>query len=216
MKKFWSRSLLICTLGVLLLAGCGGKDSDSADDEKSGLDKLAETAENMANAAEEAGESLNEDREPVPPVSFKVLLGYLPMQIDEMKKENPRGETATMGAWTFSQANADYSGPDDKSATVEIFDYAYIGVMYAPIRMWMKMKINRESTEGYERTTEIAGYPAFEKFEHADQHAEATILVGERFIVTINTRQMPEDMPRQVAENMELQKLAKEKGSPNA
>ena len=115
-----------------------------------------------------------------------------------------------MGEWTFSQASADYNGECGKSASVEIFDYAYIGMMYAPIRMWLKMKINRESTEGYERTTEIAGYPAYEKFENADQHGEVTILVGDRFIVTIDSRQMPEHTPRHVAENMELQKLAKE------
>ena len=62
MKKFWSRSLLICTLGVLLLAGCGGKDSDSADDEKSGLDKLAETAadERLALMQSELGSWFNE------------------------------------------------------------------------------------------------------------------------------------------------------------
>ncbi len=210
MKKFWSQSLVLCVLGVLLLAACGGKNSDTAGEEKSDLQKLTEAAENMATAAEEAGKGLGEDRDPVPPVSFKVLLGYLPAQIDDMKKDNPRGETSTMGEWTFSQASADYNGEEGKSASVEIFDYAYIGMMYAPIRMWLKMKINRESTEGYERTTEIAGFPAYEKFENSDQHSEATILVGDRFIVTIDSRQMPEDTPRHVAENMELRKLAKE------
>ncbi|MBE0645274.1 MAG: hypothetical protein IH600_14415 [Bacteroidetes bacterium] len=216
MKKIRSHSILVAALSVLILAGCGGKNSDTASEEKSALDQLSESAQNMATAAEEASKGFSEDREPVPPVSFKVLLGYLPMQVLEMKQENKRGETSTMSEWTFSQASADYNGTEGISARVEIFDYAYIGMMYAPIRMWLKMKINRESTEGYERTTEVAGFPAYEKFENESQHSEVTLLVGDRFIVTINTNKLPENMPRQVAEEMRLQQLAKESGKTPA
>lgn len=216
MKTFFTKSFFTAALCGLLLAGCGGKSGDSANEEKSELDKLSEAAQNMATAAEEASKGLSDDRKPEPPVSFKVLMTYLPKQIDEMKQENARGETATMAEWTYSQASADYNGPDGKSASVEIFDYAYIGMLYAPIKMWMKMKINRESTEGFERTTEIAGFPAHERYDREGEHSETTVLVGDRFIVTVKTHTMPEDMPRQIAEQMGLERLAKEKGQAPA
>jgi hypothetical protein len=216
MKHSFSHYLVPCALGVLLLAGCGGKGDGAADEEKSDLQKLTEAAENMATAAEEAGKSMTDDRKPEPPVPFKTLLTYLPQQVGGMKQENPRGETATMGEWTYSQASADYNESDGKSARVEIFDYAYIGMMYAPIRMWLKMKINRESTEGFERTTEIAGYPAYEKYENANAQGEVTVLVGDRFIVTVNTTKMSDSGPRDVAKSMALGNLAKEKGQPPA
>jgi hypothetical protein len=211
MNTFFPKSILAAALCALLLVGCGGKS-----EEKSEIEKLSEAAQNMATAAEEAGKGFSDDRKPEPPVSFKILLTYLPQQIEGMNQENARGETATMGEWTFSQASAEYNGTDGKSARVEIFDYAYIGMMYAPIRMWLKMKINRESSEGYERTTEVAACPAYEKYENQGEHSEITILVGDRFIVTINTSSMQEDMPRKIASAMSLDKLANEKAQPPA
>lgn len=216
MKSFLHIPLLPALLAVLLLAGCGGKDGSAASEEKGALDQLSEAAKNMQTMAEEMTSDTFADREPQPPVSFKVLLTYLPEEIDGMKKENPRGETSTMGEWNYSSASADYKGPDGMSARVEVLDYAYIGMLYAPVRMWLKMKINKESTEGFERTTEIAGYPAYEKWEISGEHAEVTVLVGDRFIVNIDTRKLPENKPREIAEHMNLGKLAKEKGQPPA
>ncbi len=215
MRHFFSHYLVPCALGVLLITGCGGK-GDGAAEEKSDLQKLTEAAENMATAAEEAGKSMTDDRKPEPPVPFKTLLGYLPQQIGGMQQENARGETATMAEWTYSQASADYNGTEGISAKVEVFDYAYIGIMYAPIRMWLKMKINRESTEGFQRTTEVGGYPAYEEYENSNAHGKLTVLVGDRFIVTVDTYKMSESAPRDVAKSMALGKLAKEKGQPPA
>jgi hypothetical protein len=210
MRMFFSFSFLPAALSLLLLAGCGGKDGDSASGEKSKFEELAEAAENMKIAAEEMTSQAGADREPQPPVSFRVLLTYLPSQIADLEQQAPRGETSSMGEWTFSTANADYRGQDNQSASVQIADYAYIGMMYAPVRMWLKMKINKESTEGFERTTEVEGFPAYEKFDIRNQTGEVTILVGDRFIVNITTRGMSESAPRQVAAMMNLKKLAKE------
>lgn len=58
----------------------------------------------------------------------------------------------------FSQASARYE-QGEVNASVEIFDYAHIGTLYAPFKMLVKMKLNKESTSGYERSTEIAGFP---------------------------------------------------------
>ncbi|MFZ1729432.1 MAG: hypothetical protein WBQ23_04110 [Bacteroidota bacterium] len=216
MKTYFPKSMLAAALCGLLFIGCGGKSGDSTDGEQSELEKLSEAAQNMATAAEEAGKGFDENRKPEPPVSFKILVNYLPKVIDEMPQENARGETATMGEWNYSQASADYNGADGKSATVEIFDYAYIGMMYAPIKMWLKMKINRESTEGYERTTEVAGFPAYEKYERQGEQSEMTVLVGDRFIITVKTNTMPENMTREIATSMQLEKLAKEKSQTPA
>jgi len=84
-------------------------------------------------------------------------------------------------------------------------------MLYAPFRMMWKMGYDRESSKGYERTTEIAGYPAVEKWSIDSERAEATVLVDDRFIVTATSRKMPEGTPRQMLEEMGLQELAKEK-----
>lgn len=198
--------MLSMTLGLALLAGCGGKGEEAAG-EKSGLEQIAEAAKNMKTAAEEI--TAGQEREPQPPVSFKTLLTYLPAEIGGMPQSNPRGETSSMGEWKYSNASADYEG-GELSARVEISDYAYINMLYAPVRMWLKMNISRESTEGFEHTVEVAGYPAYEKFQNSGKRGELTVLVGDRFIVNINTTGLDEDAPRKVAEAMALKKLAKE------
>ena len=215
MRKYFSLPLLSAALCVLLLAGCGGKGGDAATEDKNSLDKLAEAAENMKTAAEEMTAAAGEEREPLPPVSFKVLLTYLPVQIGDMKQENPRGETTAYDQWKFSTANAEYNG-GERSARVEIFDYAHIGMMYAPIRMWLKMNIQRESSDGFERTTEVESFPAYEKYDNGSKQAELTMLVGDRFVVKIDTRGLAEDAPRKVAASMNLKKLAKESAQPPA
>jgi hypothetical protein len=199
--------LLSTVLFLLLFTGCGGKGGD-ATGEKSGLEQLAEAAENMKTAAEEM--TAGQDREPQPPVSFKTLLTYLPAEIGGMPQSNPRGETSSMAEWKYSNASADYEG-GETSARVEISDYAYINMLYAPVRMWLKMNISRESTEGFEHTVEVAGYPAYEKFQTNGKRGELTVLVGDRFIVNIHTNGLAEDAPRKVAEAMPLKKLAQEK-----
>ena len=92
MRTFLKIPLLPALLGILLLAGCGGKGDGAATEEKGALDQLTDAAKNVKTMAEEMSSDTFADREPQPPVSFKVLLTYLPAQIDEMAKENPRGE----------------------------------------------------------------------------------------------------------------------------
>ena len=216
MRKFLLLPFLPAVLGILLLAGCGGKDGDAASEEKGALQEISEAAKNMKTMAEEMTAEGETQREPQPPVSFRVLLTYLPEQIEDLQQETPRGETSTMGEWSYSTASARYRGPENRSAKVEIFDYAYIGMLYAPVRMWLKLNINKESTEGYERTTQVAEFPAFEKWTESSQRGKVTVLVGDRFIVEVETTNLPENMPRDIAHRLRLDALAKEKGQPPA
>ena len=81
-----------------------------------------------------------------------------------MKAEEPKGETTTAGNWKYSQAEVDFASEDGKrSAEVGIFDYAHIPLLYVPFNMLLNMNVSRESTEGYERSVKIEGYPGVTK-----------------------------------------------------
>lgn len=212
MRKSLSIVLFLALLSSLPLAGCGGGgDENAAQEEKSELEKLADAADEMAKAAEDMASGTTEEREPVPAVSFRVLMKYLPAEFLDLQRMEPEGESASYGNWNFSQASVKFTGPENAWVELEVFDYAYISMLYAPFRMMWKMGYNRESSKGYERTTEIAGYPAVEKWSIDSERAEATVLVGDRFIVTATSRKMPEGTPRQILEEMGLQDLAEEK-----
>ncbi len=211
MKTSIPLMLVLGFLSISLLTACGGGDQKSDLEKLSdAAEEMADQAENLADQAQDMTTGMTDDREPQPAVHFKVLMNYLPDGFGDLERGEPRGEKASMGNWTYSSAEVDFTGMDNSNANVEIFDYAYISMLYASFNMIFKMGFEQESSEGYERTTEIAGSPAIEKWEEAGQHAEATVLVGERFIVTVTTRNLPHDMPRQIIETMDLSGLAKE------
>mgnify|MGYP005839625707 FL=1 len=209
------RKVLFTTVlfSFFILEGCGDKSKDQPEEMK---ENKSSYSSDEKKAAEEylsqmSESEMFEDKEPVPPVSFKVLMNYLPKEVPGLKAEKPRGETATWDKWTHSLANVEFrSENDNQSARVEIYDYAYITNLYLPYQMLFKMKYNRESSEGYEKSTEISGNPTFEKWNEDDKDNEVTILVGKRFIVHVETNEMPEGSARKIAESMDLGSLAKE------
>lgn len=149
------------------------------------------------------------DRKPVPPVSFKVLIDYLPQSLEGMKADAPKGQTTTAGEWQYSQAETDYRSEDgSKSARVGLFDYAHIPMLYVPFQMMLNMKINTESTEGYERSTKIGGFPAYEKWRKDGGENEVTVLVGDRFVVTTTTHGLGEGSAKKIVESIDLKGLA--------
>lgn len=211
MKTSFPLLMVLGLLSVSLITACGG-------DQKSELDKLSDAAEEMADQAEKMAETAQDmttevtgDKEPQPAIHFKVLMTYLPTAFGDLEPGKPKGESASIGNWNYSSAEVRFRGPENSNVEVEIFDYAYISMLYASFNMMFKMNFNKESSEGFERTTEIGGYPAIEKWVEAQQNGEATVLVGERYIVTVNSHGLPEATPREVLESMNLSGLASEK-----
>ena len=185
------------------LAACGG-DKGSNDNALSQLTSAVSQMEKMTKGMTAAA-----DRKPVPPVSFKVLIDYLPQSLDGMKAGEPKGQTTTAGEWQYSQGETSYQSEDgNKTAKVGLFDYANIPMLYAPVQMIMNMNMSTESTEGYERSTKIGGFPAHEKWTKVGQENEVTILVADRFVVTTTTRGLGEDSAKRIAESIDLKGLA--------
>jgi hypothetical protein len=72
----------------------------------------------------------------------------------------------------------------------------------------MNMKMSTESTEGYERSTKIAGFPAHEKWTKDGEDNEVTIMVADRFVLTTTTHGLGEDSAKKLAESLDLKGLA--------
>ena len=88
-----------------------------------------------------------------------------------------------------------------------IFDYAHIPFLYVPFTMMLNMNVSTESTNGYERSTKVDGYPAFEKW-NKDGNSEMVVLVGDRFIVKAETRGLGEGSAKKIVEDIDLKGLA--------
>lgn len=179
-------------------AAPGGTTNDPFAQFSSAVDQMKKAAEGLA-----AG-----DRKPVPPVAFRELIDFLPQKVGGLRRQEPKGETTSAGNWRYSQAEVQFRSPDGKrSAEVGIFDYAHIPFLYVPFRMLLNMSVARESTEGYERSGQLAGHPAYEKWSK-NGSSEVVVLVGDRFVVKTEARGLGEGSARKIAEGMELKKLA--------
>ena len=204
---------VLLVFSVFVLAGCGDSPKDQPQQENK--EESASNTEGMPNDLKEMAEMMSgevtEGKEPVAPVSFKVLMNYLPKEIPGLKAEKPRGETVQWQKWTHSSASAEFNGEtDNQSARVNIYDYAYISNLYLPYQMMFKMKFERESIDGYEKSTELNGMPTFEKWDIEGKDNEVTVLVGKRFIVNVSTNNMPEGSARKIAEGLDFGSLASE------
>jgi hypothetical protein len=108
-----------------------------------------------------------------------------------------------------TRRRADFDSQDgSRSVDVGIFDYAHIPFLYLPFNALIGMSVSKESTEGYQRSTKIAGYPGFEGWNRKGA-SEAVVLLGDRFIVKAEARGMGEGAARKVLEAMDLSGLAK-------
>jgi hypothetical protein len=198
MPRWTAVPLAIALAGWLSACGDATPESDNP------LAQLTAAANQMQKAAE----GLASNRKPVPPVAFRDLIGFLPGRMPGMKKAEPKGETTTAGSWQYSQAEVDFRSEDGtRSADVGIFDYAHIPFLYVPFTMILNMNVSTESTEGYEKSVKVEGYPAFEKWNR-NGNSEIVVLVGDRFIVKSDTRGLGEGSARKIVEGLDLKGLA--------
>jgi hypothetical protein len=209
--------LVLSSIVSLLVGACVGGDQSQADANQAiaSLTKaatdLAQGAQQMAGAA--AGMT-DKNAKPVPPVNFKKLIDYLPKNLNGMKGSEPEGQTTTAGpngVWQISAAKVRFSSEQGGvSANAEISDFARNSLLYIPYQMLKGMKINTESTSGYQRTVDFDGFPAYEEWSKSSKRSELTVLVGDRFIVHTEVDGGEEGAAKQVMEKIDLKGLAKE------
>jgi hypothetical protein len=204
-------AVLIALLPMLLLlsAGCGKSKEEQQ------KEKLIQQAQQMQKAAEQMQTQNDnwqkkiEEHKPVPPVSFKALMEYLPTSVKGLTAEKPTGESATMGNFSFSRAEVRFGNEDGNAeVNVEIFDYAYVTALYAPFQLWLATQYRHETESGYERATQVSGCPGFERWNSNDKDGSVQLLVGERFIVKVDTRGLDEAAARNIAQTIDVGKLA--------
>ncbi len=58
-------------------------------------------------------------------------------------------------------------------------------MLVAPWSMMIATGYSKETSDGYEKATTIGGNPAVEKWDKRDKRGELNILVGKRFMVTV-------------------------------
>lgn len=144
---------------------------------------MAKAMQGMAAALSGAGA----DGKPVSPVAFQALQTQLPT-VPGWEMGEPDGQRMTM-PMPFSQIEADYR-KGDANVEVTIVDTGMAQLLVAPWSMMLAAGYSRESSDGYEKATTIGGNPAVEKWNTRSNRGELNILVGKRFMVTVEGRHL--------------------------
>ena len=143
-----------------------------------GVGEMAKAMQGMAAAMTGAGS----DGKPVEPIAFQTLQTHLPT-VSGWERGEVEGERMTMPV-PFSQVETEYRKGDAR-VDLRIVDTGFAQMLIAPWSMMLATGYSRESSNGYEKATTISGNPAIEKWDSRGKRGELNILVGKRFMVSL-------------------------------
>jgi hypothetical protein len=68
---------------------------------------------------------------------------------------------------------------------VKIVDSAFQQMLVAPWAMFLAAGYEKETDDGYEKSTMVAGQPGFEKWNDRRKSGELNLVVAKRFLVSL-------------------------------
>jgi hypothetical protein len=144
-------------------------------------------------------------------VDFRKLKELMPAELNGAKRTAVSGEKTKAGELSISHATATYKkgdGNDAEKIEVQIMDYSNGEMAAGLAAAWTTLEIDKETDDGFEKTIKVSGNPGFESWKKGSKRGEVQLLVGKRFIVTVQTTNIPDDQVVKVAEALPLDKLA--------
>ena len=198
---------LFCVVAIAAVcaAGCG-KSEEQKQAEKA-AEELKKAAEAMGDAAAKAGSAAaaqgttdmakamagmaaamggkTADGKPIEPVAFQTLQTAFP-EVSGWEMQKPRGEKMNSPI-AFSTSKVNYRNGEQR-IELEITDTAQAAMMLGPLRMMVAAGYSRETSDGYEKATTFGSYPAVEKWDADRKRGEFTVVVGDRFVVKADGR----------------------------
>jgi len=201
----FTKPLLYLTALALttLLTACGSKEKEEKNEESVSMTGAASAMREMAAQAEEM-----EKNGPVETVDFRSLKELLPADADGLPRKEASGEKNGTAGFTYSTAKGDYAN-DDQSETIEltIIDGGGSPMMMG-LAAWSMMEVDKESDNGYEKTTKMGDNKAYEKYDNADKSGEVNVLISKRFVVSAKGQGVSIDKIKAALNDIDLDKLA--------
>ena len=199
------RILGLVVVMAVMTAACGQSDAEkqaeaiakAAEDAAKAVEKAAEASakqgekasDDMAKAMQGMAAAFSgatgADGKKIDPIAFQTLQTHLP-KVSGWEMEEPKGQRMTMPV-PFSQVETEYR-KGDANIELTIVDTGFAQLLIAPWSMMLAAGYESETSDGYEKATNIAGNPAIEKWNKRDKRGELNILVGKRYMVTIDGR----------------------------
>lgn len=219
-----SAALILSAFAVVLSSACKSDEEKRAEESAKTLKEAGERME----AAAKSGETPSMDDamaalgaamgaanagKKVEPVDFRELKEMLPESLPGMKRTEATGQRNAAMGMQISTANATYSNDQGANATLTITDIGSMsGLAGMAAYAWASTEIDRESQDGYEKTTRYEGHKALEKYSKSSRSGEVSVLVGDRFVVAAQGNGIEMDGLKDAVSRVSLAKLNGMKG----
>jgi len=132
----------------------------------------------------------------------------LPESIGNMKRTSATGEkTAAMGM-QVSNAEGRYENDQNGGVTLKLTDIGSMtGLAGMAAYAWAATDVERESDNGYEKTSTFNGFKSHERWEKSSNSGEISVLVGGRFVAEVSGYNTSMDALKDAMGKVDLKKL---------
>jgi len=175
-----------------------------------GLEELENAFESLGEAFSEVGNAISNGIE-VKSVDYDELKGVLPNRIRGYEKKNFNGDKVSVFGFNLSVLEQEYeSDRGNGSLNITVIDLGSLANAALVGLDWLDLEIKSESSTGFEQTTTIDGYPAFEQCDRSSRKDNCSLhlVVEERFVVQIESDEMGMNDIKDVLDKMDIRKLA--------
>jgi hypothetical protein len=143
-------------------------------------------------------------------VDFRELRDLLPERLGRLARTDARGERSNAFGISTSNAHGTYAAGDgDASIEIQISDLGSMRSFALFGYAWVLSEMDVENERGHERTVKFKGYPGYETFEREGgwSSAQLQVIVGERFLVSVEGSGVPLDEVHAAMERIDLAHL---------
>ncbi len=182
-----------------------------ADDLNKTIDEAFENvdgnSEDFKNALKDVVKAVQDNsNENVKIVPFRKMKELLPDKVIGLERTDGEGSTSGALGIKASTYEATY-GEGDRQVKIQLVDTGGLGKAIMGAVPWATMEVDKESKDGYERTTEYKGHKAFEKYNERSKSGNLATLVGERFVVNIEGDGLSIDEMERVRSRIDIDQL---------
>lgn len=209
---------LFCMLCMLSsCVGCGRQQAEAeaqaeADVEET-VDKLADDLNSdLAGALNKVQDALKDmeknlkDGEKVEIADFRELKELMPKRLLGMDRYSHTGEKSGVTGFRISQATGKYKD-GDRRLEINIIDSGGMALASLGAAAWTMVDVDRETDDGYERTTTINGYKGYEKYDGRRGEVEISVFYKDRFLVAIKGDNLKKGDAEKVLDQLGLEDL---------
>jgi hypothetical protein len=182
-----------------------GKKMEAAGKKMETAEKSGDEAAKMAAATGMLGALLGGGKN-VEPIGIDQLKPFVPETMAGLAKKSSKTEKTGMAGLMISKAEATYG--DDSGKSIE-FDLSDTGGASGLMGMasWINVQGEKEDQYGSEKTSKVNGRLVNEKVSKNGGSNEVSVVVGDRFVVSVKARGLSIDEVRKAVAGIDLGKL---------